>query len=69
MATARVTLYCTWRPSDLATGLHGQAIQKLKFGTFLTPVAMLSVNSESLHTEQITNVLVQRAAINSLTTV
>ena len=23
-ATANVTLYCTWRPSDLTTGLHGQ---------------------------------------------
>jgi len=23
LATANVTLYCTWRPSDLNTGLHG----------------------------------------------
>jgi len=23
-ATEHVTLYCTWHPSDLATGLHGQ---------------------------------------------
>jgi len=22
-----VTLYCTWRPSGLATGLHGQGYQ------------------------------------------
>ena len=28
--TQRVTLYCTWHPSGLATGLHGQ----LLLGTF-----------------------------------
>ena len=26
-ATANVTLYCTWRPSGLTIGLHGQSMQ------------------------------------------
>jgi len=25
VTTVRITLYCTWLSSDLATGLHGQA--------------------------------------------
>jgi len=34
-ATANVTLYCTWRPSDLTTGLHGQVCvyKKWNYGT------------------------------------
>jgi len=27
-ATALVMLYCTWHPCDVATGLHGHAVQK-----------------------------------------
>jgi len=30
-ATAHVTLYCTWRPSDLTTGLHGQVALKVTY--------------------------------------
>ena len=39
-ATEHVTLYCTWHPSDLATGLHGQvspllvSAKKINFEAF-----------------------------------
>jgi len=49
-ATANVTLYCTWRPSGLTIGLHGQGLsvrnKRAKLGLF--SVSQLS-NYRLLH--------------------
>jgi len=44
-ATAHVTLYCTWRPSDTTTGLHGQVMGYLTISTMLDAIKHITYDN------------------------